>query len=43
VARDCVGDGAPGPHAASLFDLEQKCADVLDRDAIVAALPADRR
>jgi maleamate amidohydrolase len=43
VARDCVGDRAAGPHEASLFDLEQKYADVLDRDAIVAALPADRR
>ena len=43
VARDCVGDRAPGPHEANLFDLEQKYADVLDRDAIVAALPADRR
>jgi maleamate amidohydrolase len=38
VARDCVGDRALGPHAASLFDLQQKYADVLDRDEIIAAL-----
>lgn len=38
VARDCVGDRALGPHEANLFDMEQKYADVLDRDAIVAAL-----
>jgi maleamate amidohydrolase len=38
VARDCVGDRALGPHEANLFDMEQKYADVLDRDAIIAAL-----
>jgi maleamate amidohydrolase len=38
VARDCVGDRALGPHEASLFDLQQKYADVLERDAIIAAL-----
>jgi maleamate amidohydrolase len=38
VARDCVGDRALGPHEASLFDLQQKYADVLGRDAIIAAL-----
>ena len=38
VARDCVGDRALGPHAASLFDMQQKYADVLERDAIIAAL-----
>ena len=38
VARDCVGDRALGPHEASLFDMQQKYADVLERDAIVAAL-----
>jgi maleamate amidohydrolase len=42
VARDCVGDRAPAPHEASLFDLQQKYADVLDRDAIVAALALTR-
>jgi maleamate amidohydrolase len=38
VARDCVGDRALGPHEANLFDMAQKCADVLDRDEIMAAL-----
>lgn len=38
VAHDCVGDRALGPHEASLFDLQQKYADVLERDAIIAAL-----
>jgi maleamate amidohydrolase len=38
VARDCVGDRALAPHEANLFDMAQKYADVLDRDAIVAAL-----
>lgn len=38
VARDCVGDRALGPHEANLFDMQQKYADVLDRDAIVEAL-----
>lgn len=40
VARDCVGDRALGPHEANLFDLQQKYADVLERDEIVAALSA---
>ncbi len=38
VARDCVGDRATAPHEANLFDMAQKYADVLDRDAIIAAL-----
>jgi maleamate amidohydrolase len=38
VVRDCVGDRALAPHEASLFDLQQKYADVLERDAIIAAL-----
>ncbi len=40
VARDCVGDRAAGPHEANLFDMEQKYADVLDRDEIIARLSA---
>ena len=40
VARDCVGDRAIGPHEASLFDMAQKYADVLDRDEIMAAMRA---
>lgn len=38
VARDCVGDRALGPHQANLFDMAQKYADVLERDAILDAL-----
>ena len=38
VARDCVGDRALGPHESSLFDMQQKYADVLERDEIIAAL-----
>jgi maleamate amidohydrolase len=38
VPRDCVGDRAIGPHEANLFDMEQKYADVLERDEIMAAL-----
>ena len=38
VARDCVGDRALAPHEASLFDLQQKYADVLERDAIIGIL-----
>lgn len=40
VARDCVGDRAMGPHEANLFDMQQKYADVLERDEIIAALSA---
>lgn len=35
VASDCVGDRAEEPHAASLFDLGQKYADVMPLDQIV--------
>jgi maleamate amidohydrolase len=38
VARDCVGDRAEGPHEASLFDMRQKYADVLESEAIIDAL-----
>ncbi len=40
VARDCVGDRALGPHEANLFDMEQKYADVLTADEIIAHLDA---
>jgi maleamate amidohydrolase len=40
VVSDCVGDRALGPHEANLFDLGQKYADLLDRDAALAALVA---
>lgn len=35
VPQDCVGDRAAGPHAANLFDIEQKYGDVItSADAI---------
>jgi maleamate amidohydrolase len=40
VARDCVGDRASGPHEANLFDLQQKYADVLSSNEILAAAHA---
>jgi maleamate amidohydrolase len=42
VVRDCVGDRALGPHEANLFDMAQKYADVMDRDAALAALEKSR-
>jgi maleamate amidohydrolase len=36
VIRECVGDRAAGPHEASLFDLNQKYADVVP---LAEALP----
>jgi N-formylmaleamate deformylase len=30
VPRECVGDRAPGPHEASLFDIQAKYGDVID-------------
>jgi maleamate amidohydrolase len=30
VPRDCVADRAPGPHAANLFDIDEKYGDVVD-------------
>jgi maleamate amidohydrolase len=30
VPRECVGDRAPGPHGASLFDIDAKYGDVVD-------------
>ena len=38
VVRDCVGDRARAPHEANLFDLEQKYADVLPREAVIRYL-----
>ncbi|MCA0214652.1 MAG: isochorismatase family protein [Proteobacteria bacterium] len=34
VLSDCVGDRAIGPHEASLFDMRQKYADVIDLAAL---------
>jgi maleamate amidohydrolase len=38
VAKDCVGDRALGPHAANLFDMGQKYADLKTCDEVVAHL-----
>src|SRR5262249_52083366 len=38
VARDCVGARSLAAHDANLFDMEQKYADLLDADAIMASL-----
>jgi maleamate amidohydrolase len=37
VATDCVGDRALGPHAANLFDMGQKYADLMTRAEIERA------
>ena len=36
VAKDGVGDRAIAPHEANLFDMEQKYADVLGSEEILA-------
>ena len=38
VVRQAVGDRDPGPHEASLFDLQAKYAEVVDEDAVVSWL-----
>jgi maleamate amidohydrolase len=40
VLSDCVGDRALGPHDANLFDMAQKYAAVMERDAAFAFLKA---
>jgi len=40
VARDCVGDRSLQAHDANLFDMEQKYADLVDSEAIIAMLRA---
>lgn len=37
VVTDCVGDRALGPHEANLFDMGQKYAILMDRDAALQA------
>lgn len=44
VPRECVGDRAPGPHEANLFDIQAKYGDVIDlKDALayLGGLPAN--
>jgi maleamate amidohydrolase len=38
VVRDAVGDRAPEPHQANLFDLQAKYAEVVDLDTALAYL-----
>ena len=38
VVSDCVGDRALGPHRANLFDMEQKYADLMSADQVLAAI-----
>lgn len=38
VPRECVGDRAPGPHEASLFDMDAKYADVAGLDDVLRRL-----
>jgi maleamate amidohydrolase len=38
VVSDCVGDRAIGPHDANLFDMRQKYATVMPRDAALQAV-----
>lgn len=38
VPRDCVGDRAIGPHDASLFDMDQKYADVIASNEAIAEI-----
>ncbi|MBM3486758.1 MAG: isochorismatase family protein [Alphaproteobacteria bacterium] len=38
VPRECVGDRADGPHEANLFDMQQKYADVMSLDEVLAEL-----
>ncbi|ARP94941.1 isochorismatase family protein [Bordetella genomosp. 13] len=40
VLADCVGDRAIGPHEANLFDMQQKYAAVMARDAALEATGA---
>jgi maleamate amidohydrolase len=40
VVPECSGDRALGPHKASLFDLEQKYADIIPRDDLMRKLEA---
>ena len=35
VPRECVGDRAPGPHEANLFDIHSKYGDVVPRATVL--------
>ena len=38
IVSDCVGDRAINPHEANLFDMAQKCGEVLSLDDLLARL-----
>ena len=38
IPKTCVGDRAPEPHEANLFDMGSKYADVLDLETVVTEL-----
>lgn len=38
VVRDCVGDRAPEPHEANLFDIQAKYGEVVPASAVLARL-----
>jgi maleamate amidohydrolase len=40
VVTDCVADRAIEPHQANLFDMGQKYADLMERDALIGRLGA---
>jgi nicotinamidase-related amidase len=40
VPRECVGDRAPGPHEANLFDIDAKYGDVVEQDEALGYLQA---
>jgi maleamate amidohydrolase len=43
VPRECVGDRAPGPHEANLFDIQAKYGDVIGLKDAVSYLDGLRR
>ena len=40
VIEECVGDRAPGPHEANLFDIQQKYGDVISKAELAHNLAA---
>ena len=42
VVREGVGDRAPGPHEANLFDMHAKYADVVSKEDVLAYLATKR-
>jgi maleamate amidohydrolase len=40
VVRECVGDRAPGPHEANLFDIDAKYGDVISLEDALAYVAA---